>query len=340
MFKQQLSMCMEGKTLTEQEAEQLMNEIMTGQATASQIASLLTVLRFRGETVDEMAGFAKAMRQHSITIPHQLEGVVDTCGTGGDDLSTFNISTTTAIVLSAMGVKVAKHGNRAVSSKSGSADVLEKLGIEIQSTPEEAVNVLKEKNLCFLFAPLYHQSMKHAVVPRKEIGFRTVFNLLGPLTNPARAKHQLIGVYHADFAKKMAETLARLGTAHTLFVTGGEGLDECSITAPTSVVEVKGQEILSYTLTPEDVGLNYGKLEEIQVDTPEESAALIRLVLQGKANISAESIVVLNAGAALYAADKVDSIKAGVMAVKEAISSGKVYEHFLSLQNQGESTNA
>ncbi|WP_100407217.1 anthranilate phosphoribosyltransferase [Bacillus solitudinis] len=336
MLKQQLIECIEGKTLSESEAEQVMNEIMIGQATPSQIASLLTMMRLRGETVDEITGFAKAMRQHSISIPHQLEGVVDTCGTGGDDLRTFNISTTVAITLSAIGVKVAKHGNRAVSSKSGSADALEKLRIEIQSSPEEAAEVLLEKNLCFLFAPLYHQSMKHAVVPRKEIGFRTIFNLLGPLTNPARASHQVIGVYNKEHAGKMAESLARLGTLHTLFVTGGEGLDECSITSPTNVVEVRGKDITQYTINPLDVGLRYGSLEDIQVDTPEESAELIQLVLQGKANESAQSIVAFNAGATLYAADKVTSIKEGVSQVVAALKSGIVYEHFLSLQTSKE----
>jgi anthranilate phosphoribosyltransferase len=332
MFKQLLRTCMEGATLTESEAQFVMDQIMDGKATPSQIASLLTVLRFRGETVEEMVGFARSMRSHSLTIPHELTGVVDTCGTGGDDLGTFNISTATALVLSSMGVPVAKHGNRAVSSKSGSADVLEVLDIDIQSTPELAAESLNSHQLCFLFAPLYHQSMKHAVAPRKEIGFRTIFNLLGPITNPARAQHQLIGVYNVDFAMKMAHTLCKLGTKHTVFATGGEGLDECSITTETTLIDVKGDSINKMKITPEDVGLKRGKLEDIQVQNATESAEVIEQVIKGEANTSAQGIVTLNAAVALYAADRVTTIKEGVMMVKEAINSGVVYEQVALLR--------
>ncbi|MET3504445.1 anthranilate phosphoribosyltransferase [Halalkalibacter oceani] len=338
MLKLLLRKCMNGETLTEKEAQAAMDEIMRGEATPSQIASLVTVMRFRGETVDEMTGFARSMRAHSVTIPETKLDVVDTCGTGGDDLGTFNISTTTAIVLSALGVPVAKHGNRAVSSKSGSADVLEELQMSIQYSPEEAQQALQQTNLCFLFAPLYHQSMKHAVAPRKEIGFRTIFNLLGPLTNPANAKHQLIGVYDEAFARKMAETLSRLGTTRSLLVTGGEGLDELSITTESHVIEVNGTEQKQYSLTPEEVGLTRGTLDEIQVETPKESAALIRKVLAGKANASAEGIVALNAAAALYASERVASIKEGVSLVQKAISSGRVYRHFEKLTTEQKET--
>ncbi|WP_100372707.1 anthranilate phosphoribosyltransferase [Bacillus sp. FJAT-45037] len=334
MFKQYLRQCMEGKTLTETEAQMVMDTIMSGNATPSQIASLLTVLRFRGETVEEMIGFAKSMRSHSVTIPHQITGVVDTCGTGGDDLGTFNISTATALVLSSIGVPVAKHGNRAVSSKSGSADVLESLGIDIQSTPELAAESLEAQQLCFLFAPLYHQSMKHAVAPRREIGFRTIFNLLGPLTNPARAEHQLIGVYDEEFSMKMAETLKALGTTHTVFATGAEGLDECSITTDTTLIDVRKGSINKYIITPEEVGLRRGTLEDIQVQTPEESAELILQVVKGEANHSAEGIVTLNSAVAMYAADRVDTIEEGVRAIQEAIKSGVVIEHVRSIQSE------
>ncbi|WEG18353.1 anthranilate phosphoribosyltransferase [Alkalihalophilus pseudofirmus] len=334
MFKQLLRKCMEGVTLSETEAQFVMDEIMGGKATPSQIASLLTVLRFRGETVEEMIGFAKSMRSHSVTIPHTQPGVVDTCGTGGDDLSTFNISTAVALVLSAMGVPVAKHGNRAVSSKSGSADVLEELRIEIQSTPELAAESLKNNQLCFLFAPLYHQSMKHAVAPRKEIGFRTIFNLLGPITNPARAEHQLVGVYNEDFAYKMAQTLKELGTTHTVFATGGEGLDECSITRETTLYDVIGTTITKMKITPEDVGLTRGKMEDIQVNNAQESAEVINQVVRGTANQSAQDIVTLNAAVALYAADRCNSISDGVDEVKKAIQSGIVYKHVTSLQTE------
>ncbi|MED4123863.1 anthranilate phosphoribosyltransferase [Halalkalibacterium halodurans] len=332
MFKETLRECMEGHTLAERKAEQVMDAIMKGEATASQIASLLTVLRFRGETVAEMTGFARAMRRHSIQIEHSFSQVVDTCGTGGDDVGTFNISTATALLVSALGVPVAKHGNRAVSSKSGSADVLEALQIPIQSSPEEAAASLQKHNMCFMFAPLYHVAMKHAVAPRKEIGFRTIFNLLGPLTNPARAEHQLIGVYDRNFAEKMAETLRRLGTKHSLLVAGHGGLDELSITGPSTVFEVKGDAIDRYELIPEDVGLERGNLAQIQVSTAQESATLIDQVLIGKANKSAQQIVLLNAGAALYAADRVDSIKAGVALAKEGIASGHVADHVRNLR--------
>jgi anthranilate phosphoribosyltransferase len=332
MLKSILKSCLEGHTLTEQTAEEVMNKIMEGQATPSQIASLLTLMRFRGETVDEMTGFARSMRSHSIQIPTDDLAVVDTCGTGGDDLSTFNVSTSCAIVLSGLGVPVAKHGNRAVSSKSGSADVLEELEIPTQHTPEEARQSLIDQNLCFLFAPLYHQSMKHAVAPRKEIGFRTIFNMLGPLTNPANAKHQLIGVYDHQFAQKMADTLARLGTERTLFVTGGEGLDELSITGESKVIEVNGTAQNIYTITPEQVGLKRGHLEDIQVSTPTESANLIKEVLMGRANESATGIVVLNSAAALYASKRVSTIQEGVELVKEAIQNGSVNHHYQTLK--------
>ncbi|MFC0559886.1 anthranilate phosphoribosyltransferase [Halalkalibacter alkalisediminis] len=334
MFKSILKKCLDGHLMTEKEAQDVMDEIMNGYATPSQIASLLTLMRFRGETVDEMTGFARSMRSHSLKILADDLSIVDTCGTGGDDLSTFNVSTTCAIVLAAMGVPVAKHGNRAVSSKSGSADVLEELRIPTQHTKEEARQSLLDTNLCFLFAPLYHESMKHAVIPRKEIGFRTIFNLLGPLTNPANAKHQLIGVYDKEFAINMAETIARLGTTRALFVTGGEGLDELSITTESQIVEVNGTKQSIYTLSPEEVGLKRGLLEEIQVNTPAESAQLIKAVLKGEANDSATGIVVLNSAAALYAAKRIASISEGVELVKEAIQTGVVNRHYQTLQEE------
>ncbi|KGA99139.1 anthranilate phosphoribosyltransferase [Alkalihalobacillus alcalophilus ATCC 27647 = CGMCC 1.3604] len=334
MLKRHLNACLNGETLSETSAEEVMNEIMNGLATPAQIASFITVMRFRGETVDEITGFARAMRSHSLMIPYNSEHLIDTCGTGGDSLRTFNISTTVALVLSSFGIKVAKHGNRAVSSKSGSADVLEHLGIDIQRTPDEAAKSLENHHLCFLFAPLYHQSMKHAVTPRKELGFRTIFNILGPLTNPAQAKHQLLGVYDVKMLDKMAEALQRLGTKHSLVVSGGEGLDECSITTFTDVVEIKGNERIRYQITPEQFGLTRGKLEEIQVHTPEESAKLILEVLQGKANVSSQNIVYLNAGVALYGADQVASIQEGVELVQKRVETGEVYEHFLQLQGE------
>jgi anthranilate phosphoribosyltransferase len=331
MFKQLLAKCINGYTLTEEEAYEAMMAIMSGEATASQIASFLSILRLRGETVDELTGLAKAMRSRMMTLDYEEE-VIDTCGTGGDGASTFNISTAAAIVVSSLGVKVAKHGNRAVSSKSGSADVLEALHIDIQATPEEAKQALKTKGLAFLFAPLYHSAMKYAALPRKEIGFRTVFNLIGPLANPARCKRQVIGVYSTSYAEKLAETLHRLGSEHVLFVTGKDGLDECSISAETDVVELKHGEIRRFTIAPEQYGLTRGKLEHIQVRTVQQSAELLKAVMEGKANESATNIVILNAGVALYVAGKVATIREGVEMAKEAMMTKKAYEQFERLR--------
>ncbi|AEH47450.1 anthranilate phosphoribosyltransferase [Parageobacillus thermoglucosidasius] len=331
MFKQLLGKCAEGYKLTEDEAYEAMTAIMSGEATASQIASFLSILRLRGETVDELTGLVKAMRDQMMTLDYE-EDVIDTCGTGGDEAATFNISTAAAIVVSSLGVKVAKHGNRAVSSKSGSADVLEALHIDIQATPEEAKQALKTKGLTFLFAPLYHSAMKYAALPRKEIGFRTVFNLIGPLANPARCKRQVIGVYSTSYAEKLAETLHRLGSEHVLFVTGKDGLDECSISAETDIVELKNGEIRRFVLAPEQYGLKRGKLEHIQVRTVQQSAELLKAVMEGKANESATNIVILNAGVALYAAGKAATIGEGVEMAKEAVMTKKAYEQFERLR--------
>lgn len=331
MFKQLLAKCVEGYTLTEEEAYEAMTTMMSGEATASQIASFLSILRLRGETVDELTGLVKAMRNQMMTLDYEEE-VIDTCGTGGDEAATFNISTAAAIVVSSLGVKVAKHGNRAVSSKSGSADVLEALHIDIQATPEEAKQALKTKGLAFLFAPLYHSAMKYAALPRKEIGFRTVFNLIGPLANPARCKRQVIGVYSTNYAEKLAETLHRLGSEHVLFVTGKDGLDECSISAETDVVELKNGEIRRFVLTPEQYGLKRGKLEHIQVRTVQQSAELLKAVMEGKANESATNIVILNAGVALYVAGKAATIREGVEMAKDAVMTKKAYEQFERLR--------
>ncbi|NNU83973.1 anthranilate phosphoribosyltransferase [Geobacillus sp. BMUD] len=331
MLKQLLSKCAEGEALTEDEAYAAMNVIMSGEATDSQIASLLSMLRLRGETVDELVGFVRAMRDRMTAI-EASDDVIDTCGTGGDGAATFNVSTAAAIVISSLGVKVAKHGNRAVSSKSGSADVLERLGIDIPTSPSAAKQALETKGLAFLFAPLYHAAMKHAAGPRKEIGFRTVFNLIGPLANPARCKRQVVGVYSTRYAEKLAEAMRRLGSKHVLFVTGRDGLDECSIAAETDVVELKDGAIRRFVIAPEDVGLPRGKLADVQVRDPAESAALLEAVMAGTAPESAINIVVLNAGAALYAAGKAETIAEGVARAKEALLSKTAYEQLQRLR--------
>lgn len=334
MIKEILNECIEGRTLTEAEAKAVMDQIMQGHATQSQIASLLTVLRFRGETIDEMTGFTRSMREHVVKIPHQEAFVVDTCGTGGDKSSTFNISTASAIGLSAFGVKVAKHGNRSVSSKSGSADVIERLGLSVQTEPTEAAMSLKDHNMAFLFAPLYHVAMKHAVSPRKEIGFRTIFNVLGPLTNPANADAQLVGVFDKVYGLKMAHTLERLGTKRAMFVTGEDGLDEITISGKTYVTEVIHGEISEYTITPEDFGLERAPLEEVQVETSRESAVLIEDIFLGKSNEASRNILILNMAAGLYVAGITTSLQEGVHKAKKSLEQGTILQHLNLLRKE------
>ncbi|WP_214481945.1 anthranilate phosphoribosyltransferase [Bacillus sp. SM2101] len=333
MIKDTLKQLIEGNTLSEQQSFHTMNDIMSGQLTNSQLATLLTILRLRGETVDEITGFAKAMRHNMKTIEYNDEIVVDTCGTGGDGHSTFNISTAVAICLASLGVKVAKHGNRNVSSSSGSADVLEELNIQIETTPEQGKDALIKKGMTFLFAPNYHFAMKHAAPVRKEIGFRTLFNLLGPISNPANAKHQLIGIFDTSYSEKLAHTLHALGSKHVLFVTGQDGLDEISITADTDIVELKDGKVSRYVFSPEDAGLPRGNMEDLKISSPKESAKLIQQIFTGKANESATNIFLLNAGAGLYVAEQVSSIAEGVHQVKQAIDRGDVHKYYESIRN-------
>jgi anthranilate phosphoribosyltransferase len=333
MFQSMLKKCIKGETLTAYEAEMLMDEIMDGETTAAQIASLLTLLTYRGETVEEITGFVRGMRKKMVPIQVADDEIIDTCGTGGDGASTFNISTASAIVASSLGVRIAKHGNRAVSSKSGSADVLEHLGISIQATEEEAIQSLQNVGMTFLFAPMYHPAMKHAAQPRKELGFRTVFNALGPLANPARCKKQVIGVYSLSLAQKLAETLLKLGASHVLLVVGRDGLDEVSVAAETDVVELKDGRIFQYVIKPEDFALTRGDLADIVVRDSGESADMILQVLQNKGNKSATNAVLLNAAAALYVAGKADSLLQGVRLAQYALDSGTAYRQLLALRN-------
>lgn len=340
MFKTILNEMISGKSLSEQEAEAVMNEIMSGRVSASQVSSLITLLRFRGETVEEITGFVRAMRKHMTRVQYDDEMVIDTCGTGGDHSSTFNISTASAIVVSSLGVKVAKHGNRAVSSKSGSADVLEYLGIPIQTTEDEAKQSLLENSLSFLFAPLYHSAMKSVAEPRREIGFRTVFNLIGPMANPAGCKRQVIGVYSTEYAEKMALSLKSLGAEHVLLVTGRDGLDEGSITDVTDAVELKNGRISRYTLTPEQFGLPRANLGDLQVANVEDSAKRLVQSITGLGKPGVINIVALNSAFALYVAGKVASIKEGVAMALGAIHSGAASRHFESLRKEGKIVNA
>lgn len=330
-MKSILKKCIEGDTLSQLQAEEAMDAMMQGEATDSQIASLVSILRFRGETVDELIGFAKAMKKHMIQIDG-MENVIDTCGTGGDGANTFNISTASAILTSSLGVKVAKHGNRSVSSKSGSADVLEYLNIPIQSSPEEARDAIEQSNMSFLYAPLYHSSMRYVAKTRKEIGFRTFFNLLGPLVNPAKAKKQVIGVYSLSYAQKLAHALQHSDSEHVLFVTGNDGLDEMTITGKTNVIEVRNGTIQSYEITPEQMGLSRGELKDIQVQNVQESAELIERIFRNEANEAARNIVLLNASAALYVAGAVRNLHQGVAMAKKALEDGVALRHLQALQ--------
>ncbi|ELK48853.1 anthranilate phosphoribosyltransferase [Halobacillus sp. ACCC02827] len=335
-MKELLNRVVSGEVMDEQQAFETMNGIMQGEVTTAQLTSLLSIMRFRGETVEEMTGFVRAMRANMTKLDVHDSTIIDTCGTGGDGASTFNISTAVSIVLASMGVKVAKHGNRKVSSKSGSADVLEMLGIPIDTTPAEGAKALQDKGMTFLFAPLYHQAMKHAGPARQELGFRTIFNLLGPMSNPANAKRQLIGIYSTDYAEKMAETLKELGSERVLLATGRDGLDEITITGVTDIVELNEGSITRYTITPEDFGLSRGSLDDIKASEPSESAAIIKEIFYGESNQSAVDIVKMNAAAGLYVAGKADDLHEGVKQVEEALRTGVTKDYFESIVTERE----
>ncbi|RYL94889.1 anthranilate phosphoribosyltransferase [Sporolactobacillus sp. THM7-4] len=322
MFKDKLKELAKGKKLSEQEASEMMDEIMEGKVSPCQVAGFLSILSLRGETVDELAGSVRSMRAHARPLNYDKE-LVDIVGTGGDGTATFNISTAGAIVLSSLGVNVAKHGNRSVSSTSGAADALEALGVSIQSTPEQAASLLDRTHMAFLFAPLYHASMKYAAQPRRELGFRTIFNMLGPLTNPAGAERQLLGVYNREVAQAYAETVLKLGTRRTLVVTGEDGMDELTIAGKTHAFLIENNEIRHFSIEPEDVGLSSGDLNDIQVENPQESAQLIEKIFSGSSvNQTAVNAVLLNAGAGLYVAEKTGSIAEGVHLARQAVDQG------------------
>lgn len=316
-----------GKSLSKDEAFGLMTAIMQGEATPVQIAGLLIGLRMKGETVDEITGFAEAMRSFSHRVRTNNEDLLDTCGTGGSGIHKFNISTASAIIAAAAGARVAKHGNRAMSGKAGSADVLEALGVNIQLTPEQAAACLERENICFMFAQLHHPALKHAGVPRKELGVRTIFNMLGPLANPANADRQLIGLYDRGRTAVVASVLARLGLRRAMVVGSHDGLDEISLSAPTQVSELLDGEVRTYDIAPEDLGLTTVPMDAIKGGDAAENAAIIRGVFAG--GISAyRDVVLANAGACIYVAGRAESLRDGVNVAAETIDSGKA-EHKL-----------
>jgi anthranilate phosphoribosyltransferase len=320
----------EGHDLAAADMEAVMRLIMTGQATPAQIGGFLIGLRMKGETVDEIASAARVMRDLAthvnVTGPH----LVDTCGTGGDGTSTFNISTASAIVTAAAGGRVAKHGNRSVSSSSGSADVLEAAGVRLDLDPAQVAACIDEVGVGFLFAPMHHSAMKHAIGPRREMGVRTVFNLLGPLTNPAGAPNQVIGVFSREWVEPLAQVLKQLGSEHVLVVHAEDGLDEISIGAPTHVAELENGDISLYRIAPEDFGLQRADLSALAVADAAQSLAMIRSVLDNTAG-PARDIVVLNAGAAIYAAGLTGSLAAGVTRAAAVIESGEAARTFDAL---------
>lgn len=318
---QALARLTSGGDLTLEEAKAVMSLIMRGEATPSQIAGVVVALRMKGETVDEITGFAEAMRSFSDRVRTENEDLLDTCGTGGSGIHKFNISTSSAIIAAAAGARVAKHGNRAMSGKAGSADVLEALGVNISLTAEQAADCLARTGICFMFAQLYHPALKHAAVPRRELGVRTIFNMLGPLANPANADRQLMGLYDRTKTETVAKVLGRLGLKRAMVVGSHDGLDEISISAPTRISELKDGEVTTYDITPEQLGLKTVPLGEVQGGDAAENAAIIRRVLGGERSAYRE-VVLANAGACLYVAGRAETLASGVELAARTIDSG------------------
>lgn len=324
-IQQALEKLLDHEDLAPQQMEEVMNQIMQGEATPAQIAGFVIALRMKGESVNELAAAAKVMRSLSSKVDVGLDDLVDTCGTGGDGAKTFNISTASAIVAASAGVNIAKHGNRSVSSKSGSADVLEALGVKLDLEPKQVARCVQDIGIGFMFAPMHHSSMKHAAVPRKELAVRTLFNLLGPLTNPAGARRQVMGVFDNAWLEPIAHVLKTLGAQKALVVHADDGLDELSIAAASQVCELDNGNIKKYQVTPEELGLERASLNEIQVEEVAQSAAMIKAVFDGKPGAAAD-IVALNAGAAIYVADKAESLEVGVSMAQDRIRSGAAKE--------------
>lgn len=320
-LKQALQALLTKHNLNHEQMRDVMRIIMTGGATDAQIAAFLIALRCKGETIEEIAAAVEVMRELADPIEISGEHVVDTCGTGGDGANTFNISTASAFVVAAAGGKVAKHGNRSVSSRTGSADVLEAAGVNLDLSHKQVIRCVNEVGVGFLFAPKHHGAMKYSVGPRQEMGVRTLFNLLGPLSNPAKAPNQLIGVYAKEWVRPMTEVLKKLGSRHVIVVSAEDGLDEISIASSTSVAELKNGNINCYTITPVQFGLKRGNLEELAVDSATDSLAMIYSALDNQPG-PARDIVALNAGAAIYAAGLTDNLHSGVHKAQIAIESG------------------
>lgn len=316
--------------------ENVMRQIMTGETTSAQIAALLVALRMKGETVDELTASASVMRE--LVTPVKVDGqhVIDIVGTGGDGLHTFNVSTTSCFIVAAAGGTVAKHGNRSVSSTSGSADILEAAGINLNLSSHQVEQCIQELGIGFMFAPLHHNAMKHAIGPRKEMGIRTMFNLLGPLTNPAGAVNQLLGVFDKKWLEPLAEVLKNLGSEHVMVVHSADGMDEISMADETSVCELKGGELTQYTISPEQFSMTRGRIEDIIVSSAEQSLAMVQDILEDKPG-AARDIVLLNSGAAIYCAGLSQTLEDGVELARQAISSGAAKEKMEQLVSLSQS---
>ncbi|MDO6592823.1 anthranilate phosphoribosyltransferase [Neptuniibacter sp. 1_MG-2023] len=320
-IKQALAVTVERQNLLESEMQSVMKQIMTGNATDAQIGGLLIALRMKGESVAEIIGAANVMRELMVPVSISMPNAVDIVGTGGDSANLFNVSSACSFVVAAAGGTVAKHGNRSVSSNTGSADLLETAGINLELNPEQIAQCIEQIGLGFMFAPQHHTAMKYAVGPRKEMGLRTLFNIVGPLTNPAGVKHYLLGVFDKTLCKPMVEALKSLGAVHAMVVHAAEGLDEISLAGDTFVAELKDGEISEYIITAEDAGLNIQSLDGLQVANSTESLALIQSAFSGQ-NEKAIDMISLNAGAALYVAEQAPDLKAGVAMAKQAILNG------------------
>ena len=318
------------QNLNADEMRVVMRLIMSGNATDAQIAGFLIALRCKGETIDEIAAAAEVMRQLATRVNIAGEHIIDTCGTGGDGANTFNISTTCAFVVAAAGGKVAKHGNRSVSSSCGSADVLEVAGVNLALSAEQVAQCVNEIGIGFLFAPKHHGAMKHTIKARKDMGVRTLFNLLGPLSNPAAAPNQLIGVFAKEWVEPLAQVLKKLGSQHVLVVNAEDGLDEISIASATSIAELKDGIVSSYTITPEQFGFKRAPLNELAVNNAVDSLSIVKSVLDNQAG-AARDIVQLNAGAAIYAANISDTLAAGIAKAAQVIASGAARAKFDAL---------
>ena len=337
MIKEAIVSLSKKQDLSYETAEAVMHEIMGGEASAVQMSAYLTALSLKGETIDEITASAAGMRKHCIRLLHDVDAL-EIVGTGGDGSNSFNISTTAAIIIAATGVNVAKHGNRSASSKCGSADVLEALGVNIHVSAEKSAELLKKIGICFLFAQNYHIAMKYVAPVRKELGIRTIFNILGPLTNPAGASMELMGVYDRELVEPLAKVLLNLGVKSAMVVHGEDCLDEVSLSAPTFVCEVKNGWTRSYTLTPEQFGFKRCTKDELRGGTPAENAAILRAILNGEKSAKRDAAV-LNTAAALFVAGKVDSIEAGVKEAEATIDSGKALrklEEFVRRSNEND----